>query len=148
MPPLLSLARLMAVVIVMIAAAFGASAAQAHAGHTHAGHAHPAAPAARTAGLAPETLGAVTAVVGRTALAIPAGRPAKAEARAEGPAERPCGGVCCAMGPSCCMPGMMVPFPLPALPAPGAAARLIAAAEPLPAGIARETLPRPPRSIA
>ncbi|GJD98750.1 hypothetical protein [Methylobacterium isbiliense] len=147
LPPLLT--RLIAAVIVMIAAAFGASMAQAHEGHTH--HAAQAATAHHHPRLAPEAVAprAVAETFTKAAVASPADRLLSvAVSRAKTTDERLCNGVCCSLGASCCVPGAMLPAAAAAFPAATAAVRLIAAAEPFRAGIAREALPKPPRSIA
>lgn len=147
LPPLLT--RLIAVVIVMIAAAFGASMAQAHEGHTH--HVAQAATAHQHTRLAPEAVSprAVAEAFTNAAMASPADQLLSgAASRAKASDERLCNGVCCSMGASCCVPGAMLPAAAAAFPAPTAAVRLTAAAEPFPAGIARGALPKPPRSIA
>ncbi|WP_165602094.1 hypothetical protein [Methylobacterium indicum] len=64
-----------------------------------------------------------------------------------GPAARPCNGLCCLMGASCCVPGLL-PDGLAAFPAPTPARRLAIAAEAVPAGIVPDSPARPPRSFA
>ncbi|WP_125940030.1 hypothetical protein [Methylobacterium indicum] len=135
------LVRLFAAVIVMIAACVGASvvgasSAQAHQGHAHQGHTHHGmsldAPAALT--LAEARIAAQGA---RLTVGDPDG----------GPAARPCNGLCCLMGASCCVPGLL-PDGLAAFPAPTPARRLAIAAEAVPAGIVPDSPARPPRSFA
>ena len=146
------LARLMAVVIVMIAAAFGASVAQAHEGHAH----YPSAPAATvqhaasaTVAVSAEAVQAVARTMTQAVVATPADRLlSAASSRAQVPGQRPCNGVCCSMGGACCVPGAMLPAAAAALPVQTVATRLIAPTEPFLAGVAREALPKPPRSLA
>lgn len=150
LPP--PLARLMAVVIVMIAAVFGASAAQAHEGHAH--HQVPTAVPhhAQTAPVAvPAQAVQAAAVTTRQVIAAPpvSQRLQLASARLGTPNDsRPCHGVCCSMGAACCAAGDLPPVSTVGLSAPSLAARLTASAEPFVAGIAREALPKPPRSFA
>jgi hypothetical protein len=142
----------MAVVIVMIAAVFGTSVAQAHEGHAH----HPSAPAVTVqhAASAPvavsaEAVQAVARTMTQAVGAAPADRLLSAALpRAQMPGQRPCNGTCCSMGVSCCAPGAMLPTAAAALPGQTVATRLIAPAEPFLAGVAREALPKPPRSLA
>lgn len=142
------LARLVAVVIVMIAAAFGASVAQAHEGHAH--HAIPAVAADHQITPTPVTEQAVAVAFNQAAAATPTDRLLSAAApRAAVPSDgEPCHGVCCSMGSSCCVSGAMLPAGVAALPVSTAAVRLIAVTEPFLAGIPREALPKPPRSFA
>ncbi|KMO31058.1 hypothetical protein VQ03_27840 [Methylobacterium tarhaniae] len=65
----------------------------------------------------------------------------------EAPAARPCNGLCCLMGASCCVPGLL-PDGLAAFPALTPARRLTAAEDALPAGIAPDSPARPPRPFA
>lgn len=135
------LARLMAAVIVLIAACVGASvvgvsSAQAHQGHAHQGHAHVerSAPAAA----------ALTLAEART---IAQGPRLTAIDLDEAPAARRCNGLCCLMGASCCVPGLL-PDSLAAFPVLTPARRLIAAEDLVPAGIAPDSPARPPRPFA
>lgn len=143
MTPPRPLARLLAVVIVMIAACLGAplvgmSSAQAHQGQAHHGHAHHG-----------QSLGAPAA----TALTLAEARVAAqgprltAENPDEAPAARPCNGLCCLMGASCCVPGLL-PESLAAFPSPRPARRVATAEDALPAGIAPDSPARPPRPFA
>ncbi|WFT80513.1 hypothetical protein QA634_00935 [Methylobacterium sp. CB376] len=147
-----SLSRLMAVVIVMIAAVFGASAAQAHEGHAHhaasavAHHSASPAPVAVPA----QAVQAAAVTVSQVVTAIQADEQLRAASARLSPADddKPCHGTCCAIGASCCVPGAMLPAATGVLPMLAPAARLTTAAEPFLAGIAREALPKPPRSLA
>lgn len=147
------LAHLMAVVIIMITAAFGASVAQAHEGHAH--HSAPAVAHHQHTQAAPVAVHAqavqlATVVVDQVMTAISSDqRLHAASARLSTPDDdEPCHGVCCSIGASCCVPGAMLPAETAALLTLTPAARLTAAAEPFLAGIAREALPKPPRSFA
>jgi len=142
--------RLLAVVIVMIAAVFGASAAQAHEGHAH----H--APAAVTVSYATPQAVALSAkilqAVDPTVSALHA--PAAVSAVVVGdkifaqvPGERPCNGVCCSMGVSCCAPGLLPETTLMPL-ALTSGRRLVFSEHPAVPSLAREALPKPPRSFA
>ncbi|UHC15895.1 hypothetical protein LRS73_25980 [Methylobacterium currus] len=136
------LARLLAVVIVMIAACLGAplvgvSSAQAHQGQAHQGHAHQG----QSLHSSPAAL---TLVEARKAAQGPR---LTAVTPDEAPAARPCNGLCCLMGASCCVPGLL-PESLAAFPSPRPARRLAAAEDALPAGIAPDSPARPPRSFA
>ena len=142
------LTRLLAVVIVMIAAVFGASAAQAHEGHAH--HA-PAAVTAKPVATPPvarpaEAVAAVTAKAIQVSLTVDARTPRAKVAQA--PAERPCNGSCCSRSASCCVPGAVLSATTATLPTLVLAARMHATTEPFLAGIAREALPKPPRPLA
>ena len=137
------LARLFAVAIVLIAACVGASvvgvsSAQAHQGHAHQGHAH-----LDRAAHAP----AATALTLAEARSLAQGPRLTAIDPDEAPAARPCNGLCCLMGASCCVPGLL-PESLAASPAPTPARRLTAAEDVVPAGIAPDSPARPPRSFA
>ncbi len=141
-----SLARLMAVVIVLIAACVGASvvgvsSAQAHQGHAHQGHGHEAR--AHVEGPAP----AAAALTLAEARSVAQGPRLTAVDPDEAPAARPCNGLCCLMGASCCVPGLL-PESLAAFPALTPARRLIAAEDVVPAGIAPDSPARPPRPFA
>ncbi|TGD95843.1 hypothetical protein [Methylobacterium nonmethylotrophicum] len=137
------LARLLAAVIVMIAAGVGASvvgasSAQAHQGHAHQGHAHHATSVDAPAATAPVLAEARIAAEGpRRILA----------ASDEAPAARPCNGLCCLMSASCCVPGLL-PDGLAAIPALTVARRLMAGEDALPAGIVPDSPARPPRPFA
>lgn len=143
MTPPRPIARLLAVVIVMIAAYLGAplvgvSSAQAHQGHAHQGHARHSqsvdAPAAT----------ALTLAEARVAAQSPGLTAANPD---ETPAARPCNGLCCLMGASCCVPGLL-PESLVAFPSPRPAHRLATAEDALPTGIAPDSPARPPRFFA
>ena len=139
----LPLARLLAAVIVMIAACVsasvvGASAAQAHQAHAHQGHAH------HDRSLDAPTPTALTLAEARAAAQGPRLTAADPDAT---PVARPCNGLCCLMGASCCVPGLL-PDALAAFPAPTPARRLTAAAEAVPPGIVPDSPARPPRSFA
>lgn len=143
----LPLARLLAVVIVMIAACIGVlsvgvSSAQAHQGHAHQGqqhlgHAHDAqsvrAPAAT-----------LTPAEARSGVEGPRLSVASGD---EAPVARPCNGLCCLMGASCCVPGLL-PDGLAAYPALTPSHRFAAAEDALPAGIVPDSPARPPRPFA
>ncbi len=131
------LARLLAVVIVMIAACFGApllgvSSAQAHQGHAHQGQALHASPAV------------LTPVEARMALQGPRLTAVEPD---EAHTARPCNGLCCLVGASCCVTGLL-PESLAAFPSPRPARRLAVAEDALPAGIAPDSPARPPRPFA
>lgn len=131
----------MAVVIVLIAACVGAavvgvSSAQAHQGHARQGHAHVERSAPAAAALTPAE--ARTIAQGPRLTAIDPD---------EAPAARPCNGLCCLMGASCCVPGLL-PDSLAAFPVLTPARRLIAAEDAVPAGIAPDSPARPPRPFA
>lgn len=146
------LTHLLAVVIVMIAAVFGASAAQAHEGHAHhasaavkVSHATPKAVA-----LTAKAVQAVNATVTAQALYTPVAITALAvggKAVAQVPAQRPCNGVCCSMGASCCAPGLLPEITLLPLALTGGS-RLVFSEQPAVPSLAREALPKPPRSFA
>ncbi|MGF3026452.1 hypothetical protein ACQVP2_26970 [Methylobacterium aquaticum] len=141
------LARLLAAVIVMIAACVsasvvGASAAQAHQSHGHRGH----APHATSFGASAVT--ALTLAEAHTEAHMAAQAPRLTAADPdEAPAARPCNGLCYLMGASCCVPGLL-PEGLAAFPSLTAARRLTAAAVAVPAGIVPDSPARPPRSFA
>ncbi|KMO37082.1 hypothetical protein [Methylobacterium aquaticum] len=146
------LARLLAAVIVMIAACVsasvvGASAAQAHQGQGHQGHGHRGhAPHATSFGASAVT--ALTLAEAHTEAHMAAQAPRLTAADPdEAPAGRPCNGLCCLMGASCCVPGLL-PEGLAAFPSLTAARRLTAAAVAVPAGIVPDSPARPPRSFA
>lgn len=127
----------MAVVIVMIAACIGASlvgvsSAQAHQGHAH----HERSVEAPAATL---TLTEARSVAEGSRLTV-----ARAD---EAPGTRPCNGLCCLMGVSCCVPGLL-PDGLAAFPSPRLSRRFAAAEDALPAGIVPDSPARPPRPFA
>ncbi|MCF4124848.1 hypothetical protein [Methylobacterium sp. SyP6R] len=135
------LARLFAVVIVLIAACVGSSvvgvsSAQAHQGHSHQARAHVEGPAPAAAALTLAEARSVAQGPRLTAIDPDAA-----------PAARPCNGLCCLMGASCCVPGLL-PDGLAAFPALTPARRLKAAEDAVPAGIAPDSPARPPRSFA
>lgn len=137
------LARLMAVVIVMIAACVsasvvGVSAAQAHQGHAHQGHAHHEASVQTPVATALTLAEAHVAAQGPRVTTTPWD---------DAPAARPCNGLCCLMGASCCLPGLL-PEGLAAFPNLRPARRLAAAEDALPSGIAPDFPARPPRPFA
>ncbi|MFH6786188.1 MULTISPECIES: hypothetical protein [Methylobacterium] len=138
------LARLVAAVIVLIAACVGASvtgvsSAQAHQGHAHQGHAHHAPSLHGPAVTGPTLAEARVAAQGpRLTAADPDEAPASA---------RSCNGLCCLMGASCCVPGLL-PDGLAAFPSPRPARRLAAAEDAVPAGIVPDSPARPPRPFA
>ncbi|KMO15757.1 hypothetical protein [Methylobacterium platani] len=130
-----ALARLLAVAIVMIAACVGASVAGATAAQAHQGHAHHATPAPAPAPTLAEARAAADGprlTVARDDEATPA---------------RPCNGLCCATGASCCAPGLL-PDALAAVPALTPARRLTATEDALPVGIVPDSPARPPRPFA
>lgn len=139
------LARLLAAVIVMIAATFGTSVAQAHEGHAY--HApttvtvQPVAAAPVVAETGPAKASAFDSPLSVVALSVSAKPGAKA------PAERPCNGVCCSMGGSCCVPGILSSTILAPVDLTGGS-RLVFAEQPAGPSLAREALPKPPRSFA
>ncbi|TGD97699.1 hypothetical protein [Methylobacterium nonmethylotrophicum] len=146
------LARLMAVVIVMIAACFGASVALAHEGHAH----HAPAPvkvsqaAPTVAALPAKTVQAVDATITISApnasvavTAVPVSR----QIIGQVPGERPCNGVCCSMGASCCALGLLPDVSLMPLALAGGS-RVVFSEQPAVPSLAREALPKPPRSFA
>lgn len=141
MSPERPLARLLAAVIVMIAACLGVSAAQAHDGHVHQGHAHH--PAVAAAPLAGSTLSAKETVTRAAPLFAEA---ALRDGREAGD-DQPCGGQCCSRGMTCChsalTPGLLVTGPAPTPSAPVAALQ-----QAQPPGLPPEALPKPPRSLA
>ncbi|UMY17885.1 hypothetical protein MMB17_00520 [Methylobacterium organophilum] len=141
MSPERPLARLLAAVIVMIAACLGVSAAQAHDGHVHQGHAHH--PAVASAPLAGSTLAAQETVT----RAAPRFAEAALRDGREAGDDQPCGGQCCSRGMTCChsalTPGLLVTGPAPTPSAPVAALQQIQ-----PPGLPPEALPKPPRSLA
>lgn len=157
------LARLLAAMIVMIAASFGMSVAQAHEGHAHH-HSAPAASAAPAA-TAPvgeaakpastpvtikaetKTLGVLSLVtqaaptVARTALVV-----AALDTKDCGDCGG-CNGLCCGMGMVCCHSALIPASITAALPA------MLAVLVPSPEQAARpslapEALPKPPRPFA
>ena len=140
------LARLMAVVIVMIAAYVWPSAAEAHEGHAHPQH-------SAVVSYTPAASPAVPATIGETvsAAAVKA-EPAvfaavAAMAGAQTPAERPCNGVCCSTGMTCCVPGLIPdisPVSIPEM----TGVRPAAPGTPAFASITLEALPKPPKSFA
>jgi hypothetical protein len=153
MTPPRPLARLLAVVIVLIAACLGAplvgvSSAQAHQGHAHQGHAHQGHAQQRHAHHGPSldapAATALTLAEARVAAQAPRFTAASPD---EAPAARPCNGLCCLMGASCCVPGLL-PESLAAFPSPRPARRLATAEDALPAGIAPDSPARPPRPFA
>lgn len=140
------LARLMAVVIVMIAAYVWPSAAEAHEGHVHPQHSAvvsytPAASPAVPAAIA-ETVSAAAVKAEPAVLAAVA-----AKAGAQTPAERPCNGVCCSMGMSCCAPAL-IPDVSPVSVPEMSGVRPIAPETRAFASITLEALPKPPKSFA
>ncbi|MET7247824.1 hypothetical protein ABZT49_31185 [Methylobacterium sp. EM32] len=142
MTPPRPLVRLLAVVIVMIAACLGAplvgvSSAQAHQGHAHQGYAQHG-DSLRT------TTAALTLNEARVASQGPRLTVANPD---EAPAARTCNGLCCLMGASCCVPGLL-PESLAAFLSPRPARRLATAEDALPAGIAPDSPARPPRPFA
>ncbi|GJE25871.1 hypothetical protein [Methylobacterium organophilum] len=144
MSPERPLARLLAAVIVMIAACLGVSAAQAHDGHVHQGHAHhPPVPAVASAPLAGSTLAAQETVT----RAAPRFAEAALRDGREAGDDQPCGGQCCSRGMTCChsalTPGLLVTGPAPTPSAPVAALQ-----QAQPPGLPPEALPKPPRSLA
>ena len=135
------LARLMAVAIVLIAACVGASvvgvsSAQAHQGHAHQGHVH-----LDRAAHAP----AATALTLAEARSLAQGPRLTAIDPDEAPAARPCNGLCCLMGASCCVPGLL-PESLAALPGPPPAPPQTPPEDRGPAGRAPASPPPPPPS--
>ncbi|AWN55160.1 hypothetical protein [Methylobacterium sp. 17Sr1-1] len=148
MTPPRPLVRLLAVVIVMIAACLGAplvgvSSAQAHQGHAHQGHAHQGHAHHGPSLDAP----AATALTLTEARVASQGQRLTAANPDEAPAARPCNGLCCLMGASCCVPGLLPESPA-AFPSPRPARRLATAEDALPAGIAPDSPARPPRPFA
>ncbi len=141
------LTRLMAVVIVMIAAVFGASAAQAHEGHAHRA---PAAVKVSHTGTAMVSVPAKTVQVATAkafAISQTVSTLASGAKASKAPAERPCTGVCCSMGASCCAPSLLHDLTLAPVVLTGGS-RLLFAQQPAIAGLPREALPKPPRSFA
>lgn len=137
------LARLVAVVIVLIAACIvaplvGISSAQAHQGHAHQGHAHHGMSLGNSAAPAP-TLAEARSVGDGPRLTVAASD--------EAPAARPCNGLCCLMGASCCVPGLL-PDGLATVPGPTPARRLTAVEDVPPPGLAPDSPARPPRPFA
>ena len=147
------LARLMAAVIVMIAAYVWPSVAQAHEGHAHApavsityAQSAPAAGVSKAAKASPARLVKAQALTSAVTVA-------EARSRVSAPVGRSCNGLCCSMGMSCsagmscCAPGLL----------PGgevvhfssvSGVRLIAPETPVFSDIALEALPKPPKSFA
>lgn len=140
------LARLMAAVIVMIAAYVLPSAAQAHEGHAHSrpsvtvSHAQ-AAPAAALA--KPAQFGVASFVKTQTVIAAVA----SSKSGAQTTNERPCNGICCSMGMSCCAPALIPdnsPVNIPEM----TGVQPLAPETPSFASITLEALPKPPKSFA
>ena len=153
------LARLLAAVIVMIAATFGASVAQAHEGHAHH-HApaattapvHTAAPATKAEASAPVQIAskAVPAVAGRTPATIASLIPAIAtEASADDSDDcgHGCNGRCCGTGMACCHIALTSAMPA-AVPMLTVSSIVMAPQQTLPTSLAPEALPKPPRTLA
>ncbi|WP_081397081.1 hypothetical protein [Methylorubrum extorquens] len=144
------LARLLAAVIVMIAAVFGASAVQAHEGHHHAPATvtiQPVAPAPVAAEAMPLKASPVVVASAFDSPQSVVVLSVSAKPGAKAPAERPCNGVCCSMGASCCVPGILLSTILAPVDLTGGS-RLLFAEQPAGPGLAREALPKPPRSFA
>ncbi|TNC12092.1 hypothetical protein FF100_17845 [Methylobacterium terricola] len=140
-------ARLMAVVIVMIAACIGAplvgvSSAQAHQGHGHQGHAHQSHARHEQSVQAPAAT--LTPVEARS---VAEGRRLTVASADEARDARPCNGLCCLMGASCCVPGLL-PDGLAAFLSLPPSRRFAAAEDALPAGIVPDSPARPPRPFA
>ncbi|WP_375276150.1 hypothetical protein [Methylorubrum thiocyanatum] len=142
------LARLTAVVIVMIAAVFGVSAAQAHGGHAHP---EPAAVTVEHVATTPAavTSQAVQAAATRVFEAAPSvvAQAPSAKVTAKASDDRPCNGICCRLGASCCAAGIL-PSLTPALRLTSVTSRLVFSEQRAGPSIAREALPKPPRSFA
>ncbi|KMO33175.1 hypothetical protein VQ02_21740 [Methylobacterium variabile] len=134
------LARLLAAVIMTIAACIGASVAGVSSAQAHQGHAHHGAEATSQAP-------AAVILTLAEARSVAEGPRLTVASSDEAPVARPCNGLCCLMGASCCVPGLL-PDALAALPGPTSARRLAAAEDALPAGIAPDSPARPPRSFA
>lgn len=144
-------ARLMAVVIVMIAALFAPSVAEAHGGHVH--HKVPATlgPGPAEAASAAVQAGAVRTIPTRVTTSEPAPAPASGIAL-QTPAPFPadtdrCGGVCCTLGAACCHSALT---PVMTAVPPPLSRRAVALPRDLPGrpGITLEALPEPPRPFA
>ncbi len=143
------LARLMAVVIVMIAASFAASVAQAHEGHAH--HASPSM-ASQPVEAAPlvsvDAVALLATITVKAVTASPSDQLASAAMpRATGASDTGCHGVCCSMGGACCFSGIvadaesgLLPLTMPK--------RLVAASQARLSSLPPEALPKPPRSFA
>lgn len=140
------LARLLAAVIVMIAATLGVSVAQAHEGHVHHPRtAHVSDPVQTAPAAAKADTSTVTAVTRQPAalvLALAAQAGADDLGRTGG-----CDGQCCAMGMACCH-AAVTPATLLSVPLQGASAGMPTAQQSLPPSLAPEALPKPPRSFA
>ncbi|GJD52012.1 hypothetical protein OPKNFCMD_4774 [Methylobacterium crusticola] len=136
-------ARLLAVVIVMIAAVLAPSAVLAHAG-AHALHAHALHGHASLAHVpAPHSLAAQAGTPGKAVILEARVEPA---ASPERPAAGPCRGLCCG-GAVCCATGLPPASGALLLPVPRRLAIVPAATLGRP-GIAPEALTEPPRPFA
>ena len=144
------LARLLAAVIVMIAATFGVSVAQAHEGHVHHSRAtHASAPVQTKAPVAAKAEApAAVSVIQQTRqpaavfLALAAQADADDLGRTGG-----CDGQCCAMGMACCH-AAVTPATLPSVPLQTISTVILSPQQSLPPSLAPEALPKPPRSFA
>jgi len=141
------LARLMAAVIVMIAAYVMPSTAQAHEGHAHGAVVTVAYAQASPVAVAPDTAKPAPARIVNARISGSTVIVASAGPRASMPAERPCDGLCCSMGMSCCAPGVLPDAETVHSPTIGSV-RLIAPETPVFASVTLEALPKPPRSFA
>lgn len=153
------MARLLAAVIVMIAASFGVSVAQAHEGHRH--H-HPAttasaqttSPAPAVAKIQSASVRAEKMIVAHTVM--PAGLNSigthlmiiAALASEDMPNDcGGCNGVCCSMGMACCH-SALTPASLVGVPALTLATTVVAPQDVLRPSLVPEALPKPPRAFA
>lgn len=144
------LARLLAAVIVMIAATFGVSVAQAHEGHVHHARAPQAsAPVQAVAPAAAKTIApAVAAAIRQARQPAAVILATAAQARADDLGRTGgCDGQCCAMGMACCH-AAVTPAVLLSEPLQGASTVLLSAQQSLPTSLAPEALPKPPRPFA
>lgn len=151
------LARLLAAVIVMIAASFGVSAAHAHEGHAHhhpmtaSAQAVPSAPTAAMVQPAPVSAEKVTEVRMVTPAALDGARTMQVVAALASADTREdcggCNGVCCSMGMACCH-SALTPASLVGVPALTLATTVVAPQDVLRPSLAPEALPKPPRAFA
>ncbi|MFC7661908.1 hypothetical protein ACFQWF_02225 [Methylorubrum suomiense] len=140
------LARLLAVVIVMIAATFGVSVAQAHEGHAH--HHAPAAVEATPVQPAPVALAPAAMLAPQLAALTETPTNAStvfavaAASAADTPDAGGCNGLCCGMNMSCCH-SALTPTLQAAVPALRLATVLPAAQQDARPSLAPEALPAP-----
>ncbi|ACK81905.1 MULTISPECIES: hypothetical protein [Methylorubrum] len=148
-------ARLMAVVIVMIAAVFGASAVQAHEGHHHVAPAAAAPLQARmpAAARAPASV-KPTVRLAASPSAIPVAAPPATSisvlagaAQARGNNTDGCDGTCCAVGLGCCH-AAVTSAAATTVPLRTASTVVLTGQQDLLPSLAPEALPKPPRSFA